>query len=284
MTTRLITNDEQLRKYLPNAFATAQGESPFFDKVLPWLEAAERWLFEQFIGDEFADALIAMDANEPVRLTACSVVAHEAMMRAVPSLDLVLTPNGFGIVSNSNVAPASRDRVVRLINSLEASRDIAIEQMIGFLFRDENWTLTTISTWFTATLFPNLDLVSLCGITEKRWTNYLSLRLRVVDIEQRIAEEFISTAQMEVLRNEVIGIDWSFSLHDRLHMQIIEQLRSIEVSALQGNALNIQALRDIVDLMRKNEEIFPEFAASDTAKLFTPPIFENKKRAHGYWF
>jgi len=105
-----------------------------------------------------------------------------------------------------------------------------------------------------------------------------------VDIEQRIAEEFISTAQMDVLRNEVIGINWSFSLHDRLHIQVIEQLRSIEVSALQGNALNIQALRDIVDLMRKNEEIFPEFASSDTAKLFTPPIFENKKKANGYWF
>ena len=282
--TQLITTDEQLRKYLPNAFATAQGELPFFDKVLPWLEAAERWLFEQFIGDEFADALIAMDANEPVRLTACSVVAHEAMMRAVPSLDLVLTPNGFGIVSNSNVAPASRDRVVRLINSLEASRDIAIEQMIGFLFRDENWTLTTISTWFTATLFPNIDLVSLCGITEKRWANYLSLRSRAIDIEQRIAEEYISPEQMDVLRGEVIGIDWSFTVADRLHLRVIEQLRSIVVNVLQGNMLDIQGLRDIVDLMRKNEEYFAEFANSDTAKLFTPPIFENKKRAHGYWF
>ena len=282
--TQLITNDEQLRKYLPNAFATAQGESPFFDKVMPWLEAAERWLFEQFIGDEFADALIAMDANDPVRLTACSVVAHEAMMRAVPSLDLVLTPNGFGIVSNSNVAPASRDRVVRLINSLEASRDIAIEQMIGFLFRDENWTLTTISTWFTATLFPNLDLVSLCGITEKRWANYLSLRSRAIDIEQRIAEEFVSPEQMNVFRSEVFAINWDFTLTQTMHTRIIEHLREIVVNVLRGNQLNIQGLRDIVDFMRKHEGQFAEFAASDTAKLFTPPIFENKKRAHGYWF
>ena len=38
MTTRLITSDEQLRKFFPNAFATAQGETPLFDKVLPWLE------------------------------------------------------------------------------------------------------------------------------------------------------------------------------------------------------------------------------------------------------
>jgi hypothetical protein len=281
---RIITSDNDLRRYLPNAFATAQGELPFFDKVLPWLEAAERWLFEQFIGDEFADALIAMDANEPVRLTACSVVAHEAMMRAVPSLDLVLTPNGFGIVSNSNVAPASRDRVVRLINSLEASRDIAIEQMIGFLFRDEDWTLTTISTWFTATLFPNLDLVSLCGITEKRWANYLSLRSRAIDIEQRIAVEFVSPEQMNVFRSEVFAINWDFTPTQTMHTRIIEHLREIVVNVLRGNQLNIQGLRDIVDFMRKHEGQFAEFATSDTAKLFTPPIFENKKRSHGYWF
>lgn len=261
-----------------------EGEAPFFEKVLPWLEAAERWLLMQFIGDEFAGALIDMEENEPLKMTACSVVAHEALMRAVPSLDQVLTPNGFGIVSNSNVAPASRDRVTRLVKSLEESRDIAISQMLQYLFQNEQWCATSKRQWFTATLFPNIDLAELCGVTERRWANYLSLRLRVVDIEQCIAEEFISTAQMDVLRNEVIGIDWSFSLHDRLHMQVIEQLHSIEVSALQGNALNIQALRDIVDLMRKNEEIFPEFASSDTAKLFTPPIFENKKKANGYWF
>ena len=282
--TQLIITDEQLRKYLPNAFATAQGESPFFDKVLPWLEAAERWLFEQFIGDEFADALIAMDANEPMRLTACSVVAHEAMMRAVPSLDLVLTPNGFGIVSNSNVAPASRDRVVRLINSLEASRDLAIEQMLQYLFQNERWFATSKRRWFTATLFPNIDLANLCGITEKRWANYLALRLKAVEVEQRIAEEYISPEQLDVLRGEVVGVDWSFTVADRLHLRVIEQLRAIVVNVLQGNMLDIQGLRDIVELMRKNEEYFAEFTNSDTAKLFTPPIFENKKRAHGYWF
>ena len=282
--TLLITSDEQLRKYLPNAFATAQGELPFFDKVLPWLEAAERWLFEQFIGDEFADALIAMDANEPVRLTACSVVAHEAMMRAVPSLDLVLTPNGFGIVSNSNVAPASRDRVVRLVNSLEASRDIAIEQMLQYLFQNERWFATSKRRWFTATLFPNIDLANLCGIAEKRWANYLAIRLKAIDIEQRIAEEFVSPEQMNVFRSEVFAINWDFTLTQTMHTRIIEHLREIVVNVLRGNQLNIQGMRDIVDFMRKHEGQFAEFAASDTAKLFTPPIFENKKRSHGYWF
>ena len=123
MATRLITNDEQLRRYLPNAFATVKGETPFFDRVLPWLQTAERWLFTRFVGDDFADTFLTLDPDEPVRVTAACVVAHAAMRNAVPNLDLVLTPNGFGIVSNQNVAPASRDRVARLIASLEASRD-----------------------------------------------------------------------------------------------------------------------------------------------------------------
>ena len=284
MATQLITTDQQLRKYLPNAFATVQGEAPFFEKVLPWLEAAERWTFSQFIGNSFLPILVTMDENHPLRLTACSVVAHEAMMRAVPSLDLVLTPNGFGVVSNSNVAPASRDRVMRLVKSLEESRDIAIEQMLQYLFQDERWFVTSTRRWFTATLFPNIDLANLCGVTEKRWANYLALRLKAVEVEQRIAEEYISPEQMDVLRNEVIGIDWSFTLADRLHLRVIEQLRSIVVSALQGSPLNIQGLRDIVDLMRKNEDIFQEFRNSETYKLFTPPIFENKKESHGYFF
>ena len=93
-------------------FATARGETPFFDRLLPWLETAERWLFGQFVGNDFLPTLLALDEDEPLRLTANLVVVNEAFMRAVPSLDLVLTPNGFGIVSNQNVAPASRDRII----------------------------------------------------------------------------------------------------------------------------------------------------------------------------
>ena len=36
--------------------------------------------------------------------------------------------------------------------------------------------------------------------------------------------------------------------------------------------------------MRKNETSFPHFRNSNTYKLFEPPVFENKKRAKGYWF
>ena len=68
------------------------------------------------------------------------------------------------------------------------------------------------------------------------------------------------------------------------HFRVIEQLRQIVVTALQGNQVPIQSLRDIVDLMRKNETSFPHFRNSNTYKLFEPQIFENQKTAGGYWF
>ena len=235
--------------------------------------------------------------------------AHEAMMRAMPSLDLVLTPNGFGIVSNQNVAPASRERVSRLIASLETSRDNAIEQLITYLFRETEWYDSPTRHWFTATLFPNIDLANLCGFTEHRWANYLGLRSKVIDLEQRIAEEFISPEHLAVFRDEVFAMSWDlscepsampnsfehrrgdaengrrhFSLTQRSHAQVIERLRSIVVAALQGNALNVPSLRDIVDFMRKHDAQFPEFRSSRTYKLFEPPIFENKKKNCGYFF
>ena len=75
-----------------------------------------------------------------------------------------------------------------------------------------------------------------------------------------------------------------FSLTQRSHAQVIERLRSSVVAALQGNALNVPSLRDIVDYMRKHDALFPEFRQSATYKLFEPPIFENKKKNCGYFF
>ena len=274
-----------MRKYIPNMFNTAKGETPFFERLQPWLETAERWLCDNFTGD-YLNLLVRTDEGDEVLELARTIVVNEAFMRAVPNLDLVLTPNGFGIVSNNNVAPASRDRVARLVASLETNRDNAIEQFVGRLLHIPVWRSFNRWQWFEATLFPNIDLANLCGFTEHRWANYLGLRSRAIDVEQRLAAEFISPEQLAVFRDEVryLGRPNSASELARSHFAIIEQLRQIVVNVLQGNPMNVTALRDIVNVMRNNEDDFEEFNHSRTKKLFEPPIFENKKKNHGYFF
>ena len=228
METKLIISDQQLRRYLPNAFDTVEGETTFHEKILPWLDQAERWVMTQFIGDDLAPEL--------------------------------------------------------LLGSLETSRDIAIEQLIHNLFLNSTWSASPKRQWFSATLFPNIDLANLCGFTEHRWANYLGLRSKAIEVEQRLAEEYISPEQLAVFRSEVMSAFTDISVATSHHTRVIEQLRQIVVTALQGNQVPIQSLRDIVDLMRKNETSFPHFRNSNTYKLFEPPVFENKKRANGYWF
>ncbi len=45
-----------------------------------------------------------------------------------------------------------------------------------------------------------------------------------------------------------------------------------------------QSYFDIVNIIRENETVFPEWHNSATAELYTPPVFRNEKESHGYWF
>lgn len=130
---KLINNDAQLRALLPNVVETILGESTLFSKLSPFLTSAQIWLEEYVTGHD--------DLPEPERWRHLSeaVVARRAFADAVPSLDLVLTPNGFGVVSTSETAPASKERVERLIASLRS----AIDRDVDLLFR----TLADIPDW-----------------------------------------------------------------------------------------------------------------------------------------
>ena len=126
---KLITTDEQLRLLLPNVLATAEGEPTFLllpnvlataegeptliEKLYPFLETAEQWAIESFLPESLFDEIAASDSfgpGERLLFPLEKLVACHAYMTAIPSLDLVLTPNGFGIVSNQTIAPASRER------------------------------------------------------------------------------------------------------------------------------------------------------------------------------
>ena len=111
----LITSDDQLRLYLPNALATVQGEMSLFDKLSADLQLAENWLSVHFLDTSLLTRIAEEEGAETAGNLCRRIVVADALLRAVPSLDLVLTPNGFGIVSNQNIAPASKDRVDRLL-------------------------------------------------------------------------------------------------------------------------------------------------------------------------
>ena len=276
---KLITNDDTLRQFLPNVFATVKGEVSLFDKIKVDIDLAENWVIETFVSTKTFDDICDYADDKPIKVITAKLIASEALRRAIPSLDLVLTPNGFGVVSNQNVAPASKERVDRLIGSLADYRDDCIANLLPALVGESQWITSSQASFFGETMFPDLAITEQVKGNGSKWERYLALRPKILDIEASLAEEFFSPELMARLRNEVLR-----KTHTADLARIINAIRGQVVDLLNGGSIRMRDMIDVVNHIRRYPDLFPEWHASETAKLFSPPIFTNLKTNKGYWF
>ena len=93
---------------------------------------------------------------------------------------------------------------------------------------------------------------------------------------------------MDDFRKEAL----SPSSSSHIMKSVIRSLRAYEVQILKRRLNETApsvlspptALVHIVNVIRNNPSEFPSWHRSDIAKLFEPPVFENKKNDTGYWF
>ena len=276
---KLITNDDTLRQYLPNVFATVKGEVSLFDKVMVDIDLAENWVIETFVSTKTFNTICGYTADNPIRIITAKLIASEALRRAIPSLDLVLTPNGFGVVSNQNVTPASKERVDRLIGSLADYRDDCIANLLPLLSRESDWLGSVQASFFGETLFPYLAITEQVKGNGSKWERYLALRPKILDIEASLADEWFSPELLLAVRLE--NLKGSLTANRKI---FVREAKAQIVGNLNGETFNARRLADIVNFIRLNPDDFTEWHNSETAKLFAPPVFKNTKKSKGYFF
>ena len=278
---KLINNDTDLRRYIPNQVVAVKVEASLFDKIAHWLDTAEQWIFDTFCPEAVIDATLAANPHAPLLTALAAVAAHRTLADAIPSLDLVQTVNGFAVVSNQNLAPASRDRVDRLIAAHRSQRDTAISALIPRLAAVPEWRDTPQCGFFRSTLFPTPAHIRPLASGAATWERYEELHPAIAAAEDRLATEYISPDLMQRLRDEALGL---INPHSPILTRLCEALRSHVADIIQDRPLRDTALRDIVDYIRRHPDTFPEWHRSDTARLFSPPVFRNSKESRGYWF
>lgn len=284
---RIVTTNAQLTALLPNIAVTVQGEVPLIEKMAPFLGMAEKWVCDVFTGQTVFDTICSLAEENSLRAATTQAVVYEAFRRAVPHLDLILTPNGFGIVSNTNIAPASKERIARLLDTLLENRDAAISQVLSMLPAESGWLGTEQGKFFAATMFPNMEVtLRFPKSSESRWKQYLSIREKAIAIEEFVATQYLSVELMDVLRSEV----QSGQYRSMLHQKVFRILQAVEIRCLQSTDptawmhFEHNALFNLVNTIKENPEEFPEWHSSSTAELYNPPVFENKKESKGFWF
>lgn len=297
---KIIPGNTAIRELIPNTLATVAGEPTWYEKMYPYLEKAEQWLSAHITGDTVLSALEREEESNPIKRACAQVITAQALMDAIPSLDLVLTPNGFGIVSTQNVVPASKDRIERLINSVEAQRDNAIDELLFKLptftvpasaLTDTvynqaqsptfKWLDTNQGKFFASTLFPRLTLCRKLAIFEHSFVRYHELHARLVKIEKILAETYFSEELMEDFRQIVIKQQ---SPASQIVSDMILRIQSLELMLVSDLQVHQQSFFDLVQTIREHAELFPKWHASATAKLYSPAVFLNEKESKGYWF
>lgn len=277
---KLITTDAQLRAHIPNIIASVKGETPFIERVAHFLDLAEDWVRTTFTSESTFNTICGYTDSNEIKIICSRLVVADALRRAIPSLDIVLTPNGFGVVSTQNLAPASKPRVDRLVGSMLAHRDDCIAALLPELVGASKWLTSPQADFFGSTLFPDLGIVdAVGGATGSKWEKYLELRPQVIDLEASLAEEWLSPELLSALRSQNLRGD----LTEKRNV-IVRQVKAQILGYLKSGSFNSRRLADIVNRIRENKDDFPEWHRSESAKLFAPPVFRNEKKAKGYWF
>ena len=160
---KLITTDEQLRSHIPNIIASVKGEVPFIERLALFLDLAEDWVKTIFTSESTFNTICGYTDSNYIRILCSRLVVADALRRAIPSLDIVLTPNGFGVINTSNIAPASKPRVDRLVGSMLSHRDDCIAALLPALVGASKWLASDQASFFGATLFPDLAIVDSVG-------------------------------------------------------------------------------------------------------------------------
>ena len=262
---KYITNNNLLTAYIPNVVTSVEGEKDLFTKITPHLTIAEAWLEANVVKhDDIA-------SNESAMTYAKIIVANDGFRRAIPSLDLILTENGFGIVSDNNVAPASRDRVNALLKGLQAQVDEAIEAMDTIL----NGAV------LGGTVFKGYEAQRMQEVTEDFFARFRADKPKIIAMEESLARRVLSSAVLTQLRGYAYDTTVSEPLSTLAFFVKQYIVRKLTDKMTPSEARRVA--RQMVDWIRKNPDTFPNWENSEAAKYWADYTYKNDKNSGGFW-
>lgn len=273
-----IENNEELRSLIPNVLREIEGEKTLYDKLMPYMTAVEAELSVYVIGE----------ATVPDTLTGTikSYVANMSYWKAVPNLDLILTPNGFGIVSNDNVAPASKERVAALRESLLQTANKAMVTICNGLMNVEAAEIHRLQKM---SVFPRMEVIYKFYKKEEPMDiirTYEDVQRMFAVRENRMAERYISQPVMQELRKRARGehVEYDSDADSLLLMMQDIEMQDIRDAKedLIGDLFPEKELRQMVDMVRKSQykEIWE---SSPTGKAWNVGPYQNDEKSGGYW-
>lgn len=204
------------------------------------------------------------------------MICSFAFEDAIPQLDLVLTPTGFGVVSNQNVAPASVDRVTALKTRMHNQGWTYFEEALDVLRYLGAPKASKLCASAFQSLFWKSSHLHVFGIPNPTHDNLLE-KNPVIIAEQPFLIQFISPEQFGAfLASESSATTTSIQ---GIAIQMCRVYFAIEGTL----AKNAQKLA-ILNFIEQHPDEFPEYMNSETYKANHFQRYENQKDDTCFFF
>ncbi|MBW6491871.1 MAG: hypothetical protein K0B15_11835 [Lentimicrobium sp.] len=190
--------------------------------LFPYQEEAISKYLRNILGNSLTDELltyynapVATPPDPPINGSemenllpyAQRVIAKFAFFLGAPNMDLKLTDAGFGVVSNQNIAPASKERVNRFVSSLESDGWDAIETLLRFLELNKDdypgWENSDAYTLQLRNFINSAEEFDKYVNINKSRLRFMNFRNIMDDIEILKIEPVISKPLADLIRDEI---------------------------------------------------------------------------------
>lgn len=274
---KFITNEETLRSMLPNIQMTVEGESDIYSKMLPFIETAEHEVISLFQIDPEAEYLPSD--------TLSRLVAYKSMYAAAPSLDCVLTPNGFAVVYNQHMLPTAK---LGSENPMSKMRESILQTIFSNELRlledlqETEWICPTYLKGLFEIIFSPRSLAAIFNCNSL--SSLINTAKAVLTVQNNLAWELVTEELMqeicEMAKYNIVP-DEKRALYQSIENYIIN-----DITKGKNYIENQYKLRlEIKNTLIRYHLSFPQWAESHIGKsILGIQPFKNKKKSSGYFF
>ncbi len=273
-----IINLEITKEFFDESVPAAKEPKGYiFNRILPFIKGHIQYMATMLLGDKGI-----LECNNNTDGEVATLVKRAACVKAfddnMRSLDLVITPTGFGVVSTNDTAPASKIRVDALDGELRVAYRRHMSFLLSALFKVDGWYGQGV--YFIENLFYHFDFLTMfAGIqapVSKDWEAAAPIILSQdaflrKHISDEYMEELISEMATATVKPENVGI--------------IHQIRRIIGLAIRGDQNSVEKYyKRLMNTLEGNLESYSTYANSEAYRLNHFEPYENKKDDSAFHF
>ena len=276
MTMELEITKVDFEKAVP---AAQEPTGSIFDVMEDAIKYELANLESQVLGDIGAQA-VEGGADTVLVQTVKRLACVRAFMHEMRSLDLVLTPTGFGVVSTNDTAPASKQRVDALDGQLRRQERLLLGTLLERLFRVSGWNQQPQRQWNVQTVFFSLNNLEMWGGINHPKPEDWDMNIPAILAADAFLRKHIGNAFMDKLIADMT----SYSLSDNDALIVIFCQQYIGAWVAQNHQLKEEIYMRLTNRLEADLSLYPTYADSEAYRLNHFKPYENHAEDSAFHF